>query len=504
VSDDTSGFLASMKLAGATAAIPEFTHVTSGEEINTATTSFNPFGPSYDQQPPQSTALPTVGGIYSGEQGDETFTFRIRNNGTIGQDEDLRVQLRNSAGQTIDTVNFRNLAPGTELTFSNGLTLSFSAGSIRRNETFQVQAFESVPSGVDPGKPFNGTRNDNPGFDPGVSVSAGSFDVNGVTIDVLDADSINSVLGKIDALVPNVTASFDAQTDKVRVAHSIAGSFNPVTIENDTSGFVAATKLDVTPEPGGQGYDADRIISTVPALAGISSWTFEINGISISVDAGQDTLNDVIARINGSDANATASLDRYADGLTIRSHSAEHDLVLSDGTSSFLSTLNVSPRTIQPSRGSGGTASQFALPEESSLSVRDVAKELNALFRSQLSDLGSEVSDAVRAELRRVVADSFKDLVEDTTRSRLRSSFGINFDFRDSARDVFEYDLGRFRQAVESDFARLEDFLFKPGSSARTDGLVPALIDSLKSMQEAVTEALTSREQTGLLVDLQA
>ena len=34
--------------------------------------------------------------------------------------------------------------------------------------------------------------------------------------------------------------------------------------------------------------------------------------------------------------------------------------------------------------------------------------------------------------------------------------------------------------------------------------LIPGLIDSLKSIQGAVADALTSREKSGLLVDLQA
>ena len=102
-------------------------------------------------------------------------------------------------------------------------------------------------------------------------------------------------------------------------------------------------------------------------------------------------------------------MDRYADGLLIRSHSATQDLVLTDGTRGFLSALNITQRTIQPVRSDGETASRLTRLEESSSSMGDVARELNDFFRGSSSAVDEEVLESIREELRDVISDSFND-----------------------------------------------------------------------------------------------
>ena len=75
-------------------------------------------------------------------------------------------------------------------------------------------------------------------------MTAGSFDVNGVSITVAANDTINSVLAKIDASAAGVTATFDATREEVVLTQKTEGAANDIVLANDTSGFLAATKLD--------------------------------------------------------------------------------------------------------------------------------------------------------------------------------------------------------------------------------------------------------------------
>src|SRR5207249_2540027 len=84
-----------------------------------------------------------------------------------------------------------------------------------------------------------------PLFDTGMSVTAGSFTVDGVTISVAANDTINTVISKINAATTGVTATYDDTAQTVKLTANEESS-TPVTVGNDTSGFLAAVKLDQT------------------------------------------------------------------------------------------------------------------------------------------------------------------------------------------------------------------------------------------------------------------
>ena len=358
VGNDTSGFLAATKLEGATpTSAAQFASAESGEEVNTTPTSYTPVLPAINQGSPQTTAQPIIGGIYDGDQGDHDLLFRIRDNRNVGDSGRIRINIRDESFVTIQNLDFDSLAANTELTLNNGLTLQFDAGYLKKNEDFTVSVSTSVGTDVDPDNPFNGTRDLDPKFESGLSVTAGSFDVNGVTINVAADDTLNTVVGKINSSAAGVTASFDSAGDKVVVTQQTAGSFKSVVLDNDTSGFLAATKLDApTTIGGGEGHDSDRLINTVGDLSEAGTGNFEINGVSINVDVGTDSLNDVIARINSSGAGVTAAYSETSSVVTIVSQSKTADLVLDDGTSNFFSALNITEGTFKapPSDGAGG------------------------------------------------------------------------------------------------------------------------------------------------------
>lgn len=96
---------------------------------------------------------------------------------------------------------------------------------------------------IDPQAAFDGTGGAAPGFEAGRTVTAGSFQVNGVEIEVRGDDSVQSILDRISASEAGVTGAFDPVTQRVALTATAAGSAE-ITVEDDTSGFLAAVKLD--------------------------------------------------------------------------------------------------------------------------------------------------------------------------------------------------------------------------------------------------------------------
>ena len=505
VGNDTSGFLAATKLAGATpTGSAQFASAESGEEVNTTPTSYSPILPTYDG--PQSTAQPVIGGVYDGDQGDQQLKFRVRDNRNIGDAGRIRINIRDEANVTIQNLDFDSLPANTELTLNNGLTLQFDAGYLKKNENFYVDVSTSVGTDVDPTKAFNGTRDQDPQFESGLSVTAGSFDVSGVTINVAADDTINSVVGKINGSGAGVTASFDVAREKVVVTQQTAGSFKSVVLDNDTSGFLAATKLDApTTIAGGQGHDSDRLINTVADLSEAGTGNFEINGVSINVDVGTDSLSDVVARINSSGAGVTASYTESSNVVTIVSQSKTADLVLDNGTSNFFSALNITAGTYKapPEDGAGGRILEN--PDLFELELEKFGSELDEIFKNGFKGLDDEeLRPAIEQALTGTISDSFSKILGDTSEDKLRSRFGIDFDFREAQNGIFGYNGSQLADTLEEDLEQLTDFLFREDSKGKKEGLVVSLIETVRELEDMFRDALrpTSGELKGLVVDL--
>ena len=468
----------------------------STDEVNATPTSFTPFGPTVSGD---TTSLPTVGGVYDGDQGDDTLTFQFRDNRTVGSDRRLRVRVRDGEGNTIANLNFRNRPPDTPLTLPNGLTLSLGAGDVESGDTFQVQVSTSVGSAVDPTKPFDGTRNDQPNFEVGQSVTAGSFEVNGVSIAVSADDTIEAVVARITASAAGVTASFDAGSERVVLVQNTTGPEPTITLANDTSGFLAATKLAAASVVPGVVTDPVRDpIASVAELSSIASGDFRINGEAISVDRDADSLDDVVARINASDAGVRARLDQATGRLSLIANRVTDPIVLEDGTSGFLAALSLADGTYTPRRPQ--TEAATVRPENLREDLKELGRTIAGLFRASFAEAAAAERADLQSLLRETVTDTFGRFFDSAPGDRLRSGFGIDFDFRDAAADVLALDAARLERAAANDGAALRDFLFADGDAK--PGLIPAVIDAIGAFQGRLDRSLGRVEPAGRLVDL--
>ncbi|MBT8135824.1 MAG: hypothetical protein KJO54_02295, partial [Gammaproteobacteria bacterium] len=199
------------------------TTLNTSEEVNTATTSYSPFGPVFTG-PGGSDALPEISNVYNGENGDDSLRFLVTRTGVHGASK-IEVKVYDGSGSKIKTIKVQPWhALDKQYNIGNGLKFQLGAGTLVQGDEFYLDVYENTPSAVDPDNPFDGTRNDRPNFDLGESVSAGSFDINGVTINVNDSDSINDVLSRISASAADVNAVFDTNSETVRLTRRTPGS----------------------------------------------------------------------------------------------------------------------------------------------------------------------------------------------------------------------------------------------------------------------------------------
>lgn len=205
-------------------------------------------------------------------------------------------------------------------------------------------------------------------------ISSGTFSINGVQFTVDTAtDTLNSVLAAINGSAAGVTASYNPTTDKVTLENTAPGNTSLINFgaTGDTSNLLDRLNLrQATQTTGGSGsttvtstrnlgaVDATAALNTVNFAGGaIAAGSFQINGITITVDPTADNLSDVLSRINDSDAQVTASYDSSTDTIRVVSDTlGSRTIAFTAGTSNFLNVTNLTTAT-----QTAGNDSQFTI-----------------------------------------------------------------------------------------------------------------------------------------------
>lgn len=207
-------------------------------------------------------------------------------------------------------------------------------------------------------------------------VSAGTFSVNGVEITVdPNSQSLDQVLAAINGSGAGVEATYEAGTDRVTFVNTAPGDGSVINIgaADDTSNFLSA--IGVVGANQGDSGDGRTQVTSSSALGAVSTGanlntlnlangavsggSFRINGVAINVDPANDSLGDVLTRINASDAGVTASYDSTTDAIRVVSDTLGSRTINFGGagdTSNFLSVMNLDTAT-----QTAGVDSEFRL-----------------------------------------------------------------------------------------------------------------------------------------------
>lgn len=461
------------------------------EQINTAPTSFSSFGPDWSGT---STALATIGGVYDGSNGNGTLTFESTRDGTHGID-DLKVEIRDPLDDRIQTLTVDKDDPIDQTyTLDNGLTLTLGAGDLLEDETFTVEVSNSVGSQVDPDKPFDGLRNDNPNLDAGQSVAAGAFDANGISIDVYADDSLTDVLSRLTASAAGITASFDVATETVILGQKTPGSAPGIVLANDTSGFLSAMKLDGAAVTPGTDQEADLAMSTLPQFSGVTSGSLIVNGKSIAIDVTTDSLMTVLGAINASGAGVTGSIDAGAQRVLIAADNPKSQLSLDSGTTGFFAGIEIADGTYDPQRSAGGVSKRRSY--KTADAIENASAAFSSLFGEKPAGAGSGL-EALRSEIQGALTGFF-----DADQAHRGAGFGMPLDEAKATGDTFEFIDGapgrkRFTKALQTDLLPVRAFFI--GRLANNDD---GLIGMLQLVLERNLERLNIQGHTpGILLD---
>ncbi len=184
----------------------------------------------------------------------------------------------------------------------------------------------------------------NPNFEGGGNLTTGHFIINDANILVTSNDTVNTLLTKINNSSAGVTANYDEDSDKIIITSDEVGPSETIELGEDTSGFFS--KLKLTEENGGvtqTGVDADvyRKISDTSLAGAISYGYLTINNCTVAVDPENDSLYDVITRINNSSAGVSIFYDEDSDKVTLTSNEEGVDLELEDENSGFFKAIGL-------------------------------------------------------------------------------------------------------------------------------------------------------------------
>ena len=417
-------------------------------EINSTPTSYSTRAPEFSGD---STAIVTVGGTYDGSNETQTLSFNIdvETTGIIGLQTTTNLVVRDDQGVTVDQFNLDNYERDSLLRLSNGMTVQLSVGSLEDGSSFNVTVFDSIGSVVIAGNSFNGIRDLNPNFEEGTTVSEGSFQLNGQTILVASDDSIDSVIEKINASSANVTATLNQTTERIELIQNTAGAVPSINFDNDTSGFLAATKLSDSVALNGTD-EIDEFNSPLEKIArfsAVQSGYLKINSVDIEVDVETDSLSQVLERISSSSAGVDAKYDLETQRVELENRLSDQTLTIEDLSTNLLEAIKIASQIIEPesettvttttTRASSGVAqvsrNNFLEQFERTIDV------LNRLFDDdRLFEAASEFTVASRSAIQDVIT-SYDPTEQTSNDAKGLSDFGLKIDFDKAQGNTFDF-----------------------------------------------------------------
>ena len=425
--------------------------LSSTEEINASPMSFAPFGPAWRDG---SSAEITIGGEYDGTHGSGQLSFEVRRAGTRGVN-DLRIRVEDPNGVRIRNVNVRTWhEEDRQYDLRNGLYLTLGPGSLVNRDFTTIGVSEIVGAAVDPDKPLGGIRNDNPNLQfGGPTVVDGSFDINGQNVSVSTSDTLNDVISSINQSGAGVTASFNAVAERIDILQDTPGAAPTIDLQNDTSNFLAATKLggaSVVP-----GSDPEDVLSfnSVAAFSAVRSGDIVVNGEPISIDTAADSLATMLDKINASAAGVTATFDSDTQLVRIEPSAPDAGLELDSNGTGFFGALNLQDGRLGEVASTRGVSRRRSYEIADSMS--DVFSEFNYLFRDASFAGKGENAGLFRSPLESAVRRALGD-------EAASGLFGIRIDDSSGAR-------------ARGDYASIDRRVFTTGLQLRGDSIMDVL-----------------------------
>ena len=250
---------------------------------------------------------------------------------------------------------------------------------IQLAEPYKIASGQNISKAVNPDAVLNEA-----GFK--ITPTSGKFSINGVEIEINLTDDetpltnetltkvINTINDSATVAQTGVRAFYNSQADKLILYNADSTSANAITLgaSSDTSNFLNALGLinsaqtrikidagepeldDGNPIPDENGANS---LSSLTRMGGVnpnltlneinlataisSKGNFQINNVLIEVTPSTETLQDIINKINSSQAGVTASYNSLTDQLELTSNIGSAQISLADNSSNFLKAMKL-------------------------------------------------------------------------------------------------------------------------------------------------------------------
>ena len=236
-------------------------------------------------------------------------------------------------------------------TVSSGAPLgTFSFNVTQLATAAKLTGTSNIGASLSPSNDVSGLTLSSAGFS--TPVTSGTLTVNGKQITIDTASSLQDVFTAIESATGgDVTASYDSSTDTISLSSSseiVIGSatdtsnfFQAARLYNNGSGTISSTtslgavKTSATLQSGN--------FATAITDGGSGAGVFKINGVEIAYSQSADSLNNVISRINDSDAGVIASYDSVNDRILLTNKSTgDVGVSVEDVTGNFAAATRLS------------------------------------------------------------------------------------------------------------------------------------------------------------------
>lgn len=251
-----------------------------------------------------------------------------------------KIQLTAAVGQSLtlgdpaDTSNFLQVAQLS----SNSSGTAISTAAVGGTSAFITHVGLATPITGD----GSATEQLQTGVAAGftTAISAGTFTINGAQVAIGANDTLQTVFNNIATATNNkVTATYDAAADKITFVS--ADGFTPITLGagGDTSNFLQATGLAA---------NSNSSVTSTSRIGGVhAQGALSINGVIVNYNAGTDSVQNVLDRINNSSAGVTASYDAQNDRFNLTNkNTGDTGIVLQDVTGNFLAATGLAGQAL--------------------------------------------------------------------------------------------------------------------------------------------------------------
>jgi flagellar hook-associated protein 2 len=252
------------------------------------------------------------------------------------------------------------------------------------------------------------------------AVTPGTFTVNGEQVTIESTDTLQDVFDAISTATGGaVTASYDSTTDAISLTSSgeiVLGS------ATDSSNFLRVSKLfnngtgSITSNGSLGGLNRTATLATgnfTTAIddGGAGEGSFLINGVAISYSATADNLNNVISRINNSDAGVVATYDQVNDRLILTNkETGDVGIHVEDVTGNFAAATGLGSGALERGKnllysvnGGGTLVSQTNVITEESSGIAGL--NVTALDESEVTITVTSDTEKVKSAIKSFIEE---------------------------------------------------------------------------------------------------